>query len=242
MSVLAGGAWPGMLVGWALVAAAGIVGWPLTRAVRALQARLAASLLGGLAVVWLGLWTLDAVGIGWTRGSLLVLISGLLLAAWLLGRSGVPRSETRASSSARVDLLVWTIVVAAAAVLAAAAAMRLAVHPDFVFHWGIKGARYFLEGGVDVEYLGRPWNRHVHPDYPGLLPGLFAATAILFGRFELPAMLGLAMPFLVVLLLGVDLLLVRLGASAAGRVAGVATVAGGVLAFSLGFPDRKSVV
>jgi hypothetical protein len=61
--------------------------------------------------------------------------------------------------------------------------------PDFVLHWGLKGHRYFLAGGVDYEYLARPWNWVTHPDYPHLLPELYAATALLLGRFSEPAML-----------------------------------------------------
>ncbi|MEA2564357.1 MAG: hypothetical protein QOH06_5861 [Acidobacteriota bacterium] len=56
--------------------------------------------------------------------------------------------------------------------------------PDFIFHWGLKGERFFLARGVDYAWLAKGWNWVIHPDYPNLLPELFAGTAILEGRFE----------------------------------------------------------
>jgi hypothetical protein len=62
-------------------------------------------------------------------------------------------------------------------------------NPDFVYHWGLKGQRFLLAGGVDYRYLGAGWNWVVHPDYPNLLPELFAVTALVAGRFDEPAMM-----------------------------------------------------
>jgi hypothetical protein len=56
--------------------------------------------------------------------------------------------------------------------------------PDFVYHWGIKGERFFLARSVDYAWLAREWNWVVHPDYPNLLPELFAGSALLAGRFD----------------------------------------------------------
>ena len=40
--------------------------------------------------------------------------------------------------------------------------------PDFVFHWGLKGERFFLARGVDYDWLAKGWNWVIHPDYPNL--------------------------------------------------------------------------
>jgi hypothetical protein len=61
--------------------------------------------------------------------------------------------------------------------------------PDFIYHWGLKGHRFYLSRGVDYAYLSRSWNWVIHPDYPNLLPELFAATALAAGRFDEPAMM-----------------------------------------------------
>ncbi len=63
--------------------------------------------------------------------------------------------------------------------------------PDFIYHWGLKAERFALAGAIDFRFLARPWNGGpgIHPDYPNLLPSLYAATAILAGRFDAPALM-----------------------------------------------------
>ncbi|MDY7093321.1 MAG: hypothetical protein SX243_10165, partial [Acidobacteriota bacterium] len=56
-------------------------------------------------------------------------------------------------------------------------------NPDFVYHWGIKGHRFFLASGLDLPFLDLAGNWPVHPEYPNLVPELFAATALLAGEF-----------------------------------------------------------
>jgi hypothetical protein len=87
--------------------------------------------------------------------------------------------------------LAWGDVLAglAVAIFGALAWTRWIALSDFVYHWGIKGHRFFLVGGVDYGYLAKPWNWVLHPDYPNLLPEIFAATAILAGGWSEPPML-----------------------------------------------------
>lgn len=59
--------------------------------------------------------------------------------------------------------------------------------PDFAFHWGLKGHRFFLTRGVDWAWLAR--NDMIHSDYPLLLPELYAASSLLGGRFSPPALM-----------------------------------------------------
>lgn len=61
--------------------------------------------------------------------------------------------------------------------------------PDFVYHWGIKGHRFLLERGVDYAWLAAPWNWILHPDYPNLVPELYAVTGLLRGGFRAEAMM-----------------------------------------------------
>jgi hypothetical protein len=56
--------------------------------------------------------------------------------------------------------------------------------PDFVFHWGLKGHRFFLVRAVDYAFLAQPESWPLHPDYPNLLPELYAAASLLLGRFD----------------------------------------------------------
>ena len=61
--------------------------------------------------------------------------------------------------------------------------------PDFVYHWGIKGHRYFLLRAIDYDFLGREWNLVAHRDYPQLVPELYALQSMIAGRFSEPALL-----------------------------------------------------
>jgi len=63
------------------------------------------------------------------------------------------------------------------------------VIPDFYFHWGLKGERFFLARGTDYDFLAMPWNEVLARDYPTLLPDLYAAAALLAGRFSARAMM-----------------------------------------------------
>lgn len=85
----------------------------------------------------------------------------------------------------------WGDALAVLALLALGGSISLfwSTNPDFVYHWGVKGHRFFLAQGVDMDYLSRPWNVFSHPDYPLLLPGLFAATASVIGSFHEAPML-----------------------------------------------------
>jgi hypothetical protein len=106
--------------------------------------------------------------------------------------------------------------------------------PDFVYHWGIKGERFFLTGGVDYAWLAKDWNWVLHPDYPNLLPELFASTAILAGRFEAPAqMLWSALVF--GLLLGASREALRRAEAPRSLLQpGLASIAFALAAFGLG--------
>jgi|HubBroStandDraft_3_1064219.scaffolds.fasta_scaffold06828_3 hypothetical protein len=110
--------------------------------------------------------------------------------------------------------------------------------PDFVYHWGLKGERFFLAGGIDYADLGRAWNEPVHPDYPNLLPELYAASALVAGRFSEPAMMLWSCGLFALLLLAVRTELGRAGCRRQVAQAALALIALAVAAFGLG--DRMA--
>lgn len=135
--------------------------------------------MAGAVLFHLLLTAYDFAGLPWTRLSVLL----PLLALAILGL----RAE-RERTSLPSDLG-WGD---GAALFALAAFGFLAstlwiTTPDFIYHWGIKGNRFFLTGGVDYAWLAKEWNWVLHPDYPNLVPELFAASALLAGRFDAPA-------------------------------------------------------
>jgi hypothetical protein len=135
--------------------------------------------IAGALVVHLLLTALDALGIPWHP----LLLAGLLVLFTVLAHRFRPQPADPArlpsdlgwgDGLALFALLVFTLT----------AWTLWTMTPDFVYHWGIKGARFFLHRGVDYAWLARPWNWSVHPDYPNLLPELEAVSALFAGRFE----------------------------------------------------------
>jgi hypothetical protein len=141
--------------------------------------------VAGLVLLYLGLLLLQAAGVAWRPAPLAAATVALILGAHLAVRRFLP-----APGPARASVG-WGDAVAALALLAVAvaAAQGWNVNLDFVYHWGIKGQKFYLAGGIDYAFLAEPWNIHRHPSYPNLLPSLFAASAAAAGRFEAATLL-----------------------------------------------------
>ncbi|HWN41529.1 MAG TPA: hypothetical protein VNW71_04875 [Thermoanaerobaculia bacterium] len=136
-------------------------------------------LMAGAVMFHLLLTAYDLLGVRW--GRVAVVLPLVVLA-------GLGRRTARAPRTART-IGAWGEGAAlfALTTFAAFAPTLWIATPDFVFHWGLKGERFFLARGVDYSWLAKGWNWVIHPDYPNLLPELFAGTAILEGwegRFE----------------------------------------------------------
>lgn len=149
--------------------------------------RLVVSCLAGAVMLHLLLAALTLAGIRWTLATAVI----PLCAVGLAGGLAALRSPRRGVATAPIG---WGDGLALLAILAFAAfaSSRWIANPDFVYHWGLKGHRFLIAGGVDYAYLGRPWNWVIHPDYPNLLPELYAATSLLAGRWHEPAVLVLS--------------------------------------------------
>jgi hypothetical protein len=107
--------------------------------------------------------------------------------------------------------------------------------PDFVYHWGLKGHRFYLARGVDYPFLAHRWSWAIHPDYPNLVPEMFAVTALLARSFDVPAMmLGTAALFALMLAACREGLR-QGGADRFIQQAGLALVALSCAAFGIGY-------
>lgn len=127
----------------------------------------------GSGVAWLPSWP------SWPS---VVLLLGMALAgAGRLGSLG--GAPMRTLPSARPG---WgdALALAAGGVLAVVCYRGWSTNPDFVYHWGLKGYRFAVQGGIDYDFLSRPWNGYLHPDYPQLLPELYAFTALVRGSWD----------------------------------------------------------
>ncbi len=67
--------------------------------------------------------------------------------------------------------------------MAYAAGTARATAADFVLFWGTKGERFARARAIDVAFLSDPLHRLIHPDYPPLVPSLYAWGTLIAGRF-----------------------------------------------------------
>jgi hypothetical protein len=169
--------------------------------------RLVIGSLAGWVGLHLLLTALGAAGVPWSLPAIAAASAAIVAAAWaaaavrrrfLAARRGRQAAHAGGNGAARLAPVPaprpgwgWGDAVALAALLVFAAwALSLWVaNPDFVYHWGLKGNRFYLARGIDYGYLARSWNWVIHPDYPNLLPELFATTALAAGRWDEPAMM-----------------------------------------------------
>ncbi len=144
-------------------------------------------LIAGVTILHLLLSIFDLVGLPWRPVP-------LLIALVLVERSTGYLARRRQGIASPLADSGWgwgdSLAFLALAVFGLWALLGWAVNPDFIYHWGIKGQRFFLAEGIDVAFLTQRWSTQAHPGYPNLLPGLFAATATVGGGFREPAMFG----------------------------------------------------
>jgi hypothetical protein len=189
--------------------------------------RLVMGAIAGMAGFHLLATLLDLSGLGWSRASLGISCAVLV---GLVFRFKEPVREPRRFPSD----LGWgdETALLALTVFALLALSLWVTTPDFIFHWGLKGHRFFLARGVDYRYLARSWGWAIHPDYPHLLPELYAVSALLAGRFSPPALM-LWSVFFYALLLAASREVLR-EADPQIRQMGIALLAVGLGAFAIG--------
>jgi hypothetical protein len=215
--------------------------------------RLALYSLTGAVGLHLLLTALQAAGVAWRLPALLVAAAAAIALAELARRRlaapgreappaipGVERSakpdrlqpgRPRSSSA-----LGWGdgLALGALLIFTACALSSWIANPDFVYHWGLKGQRFLLAGGVDYRHLGAAWNWVVHPDYPNLLPELFAVTGLVARRFDEPAMMLWSAACFALLLAAAREALRRAGASHFVGQAALAGLAMMLAAYGIG--------
>jgi len=186
--------------------------------------------LGGAVVLHILLTLLDFARIPWHP--LLLLLLGLAL--YVLAGRFLPRGPERPGLPSDLG---WGdgIALFALAVFLLIALTGWITFNDFIFHWGIKGERFHAARGTDYAYLARGWNWVLHPDYPNLLPEIYAVTALLTGRFEMPAMMLQAGAFFALLLAAAREGLRQGGADRFTRQTGLALIALAIGAFGIGY-------
>jgi hypothetical protein len=186
--------------------------------------------LAGTVVLHLVLTLLDFAGIPWHP----LLLLALWAALYFLGRHFLPRGPERSGPAMEAGWGEGT----ALAVLTAFTLLAITgwiTFGDFVFHWGIKGERFYLARGVDYEYLSRGWNWAIHPDYPNLLPEMYAVISLMARRFDADGLMLTTALFCALTLAAVREGLRQGGAGRFTRQTGLALIALVAGAFGIGY-------
>ena len=185
--------------------------------------------LAGAVLLHLVLTVLDFAGVRWSLPLLAVALALIAGAAHrFLPRGSVTRLPTDLGWGD--GLALFALVAFTVLALTGWIAM-----PDFLYHWGLKGHRFYLAHGVDYAFLTRSWNWGVHPEYPNLVPEMFAVTAMLAGAFDVPAMMLGTVALFALLLAAVREGLRQGGVDRFTLQAGVAMVALITAAFGIGY-------
>lgn len=201
-----------------------LVGQPIARRLEATAPRrLVISFLAGALALHVLLSALDLLGIRWSPST----VFAPLVVAALPGILRIARHGATSRSPRPTAPFGWGdgLTLLALLVFAAFAWSRWITFPDFIYHWGLKGHRFFITGGVDYTYLARPWSWVLHPDYPNLIPEVLATLSLLGGRWDEPTLMLLSPWILGLTVLAVREALVEGGVAAFERQAVVASVA-----------------
>jgi hypothetical protein len=151
--------------------------------------------MAGTVILHLVLTVLDFAGVRW---SLPVLAVAALMIAGMAGVAGIATQKPLITPALFSHRPGWgdALALFALGVFAALALSGWIAMPDYIYHWGLKGHRFYLARGVDYPFLAHSWSWAIHPDYPNQVPEMFAMTALLAGSFQMPAMmLGTAVLF-----------------------------------------------
>lgn len=199
--------------------------------------RIVLALIFGSVALYLGQWLLYGLGLPWSRATLLLFLTLAAVASVALGRLRQP---------AAAEPLGWgwgdVVTLIAVAAFGVTALQLWSLNPDFVYHWGIKAAKFHLAGGFDADFLTQTWDRPRHPEYPLLYPAQLAAVALVGGGFDERALMLPTVLLLAALGAAARQVLHQQGVAAGAAQAtmallGLATAAFGVGYLMAGSPD-----
>jgi len=136
-------------------------------------AQYAIAFAGGCVIAAVMMFVFSLVHIAWTRGTLLI---PLVLFAVLRRGRGFASPEKSGSSAAALQTVFWLTVIG---VLTARETCG-----DLLYFWGPKGQAFYTAEGIDTKFLSFQHYSLMHPDYPPLLPLVYAWGAAMAHRFS----------------------------------------------------------
>lgn len=151
-----------------------------------LAARLAVAFATGVLITTVVMASMALVGLQWNRTRLFIILGVIAAIGVWNRRSSTPSSPPRSELSIKVgsdpsSILnsarrLWQPAPILVLVLLTAYGVMTARESagDLHFFWGPKAVRFFRAGGIDPAYLRTPDYQPAHPDYPPLIPLLYA--------------------------------------------------------------------
>lgn len=135
-------------------------------------ARASIMLCSGMVFMSTAMYVMSIAGIEWSRVSLLIPFIALTALA------------VRTESARRSPRRIWIAVGAFVAATTYAAMTARMTCGDLLFFWGAKANRFYYTGSIDVPFLQWPQHYLMHPDYPPLIPLVYAWGANVAQRFS----------------------------------------------------------
>jgi len=157
-------------------------GFPLRHPVARVVGRLPGAVLVGGVWLHLVLTLASQVGIRWSAG----LLAFAVVSGWTGCRLWAGRAPVELAGADPKRRIGWGLVAGSIPIawFGFLSAVHLAHTPDFVYHWGLKAARWVAARGIDEGFLSRPGAWRMHPDYPQLVTELGALPGLLSGEFD----------------------------------------------------------
>ncbi|HYM59866.1 MAG TPA: hypothetical protein VEZ11_03120 [Thermoanaerobaculia bacterium] len=138
-------------------------------------ARLSIAFSSGMVTISAAMFLASVVHLAWSRSLFVILLALATLAAW-------PAISRRAGK--------WRPRLTDAGILVIALVLAYGVFTarltcaDLLFFWGPKAAHFQAVRGIDPAFLANPNYYLMHPDYPPLLPAVYAYAATLAQRMS----------------------------------------------------------
>ncbi|HEV7921816.1 MAG TPA: hypothetical protein VGR02_13590 [Thermoanaerobaculia bacterium] len=171
-----------------------------------LPAQLALSFAAGLMMTGTLMFAWTLIGIPWTRVSI-----GIPLVAF--AAAGVWRKGS-GPGNGWIGITIFVLLTTYGVLTARETCA------DLMYFWGPKGQRFYRAEKIDVEFLKFPHYYLMHPDYPPLLPEVYAWGSLAGHRFSYWGALALTPLFLLATVLAFrGIAAQKLGEELAGRYA-----------------------
>ena len=139
-----------------------------------LIARAGVYVAGGLLTLAVEMILFSALHLRWAVVALVMMpIAAAIASYWPRKKGAVETAERQLTS-------IWLIAIAliSMAIFAIAVASGAATSFDLLLFWGPKGVRFAAARAIDINFLAAPDNYLMHPDYPPLVPLLYAWTML----------------------------------------------------------------